>query len=59
MAKAKAHGATSRIVNGPAAADDPSHALRLEAAQDLVRRCKTQLADAEAALALLQDKKEN
>ena len=43
--------ATTRIVNGPAAADDPSHALRLEAAKDLVARCKRQLAGAEADLA--------
>ena len=47
------HNATTRIVNGPIAADDPSHALRLEAARDLVERCKRQLAGAEADLALL------
>lgn len=45
-----AHNATTRIVNGPVPDDDPSHALRLEAAKDLVERCKRQLAAAEAEL---------
>jgi hypothetical protein len=50
-AGAGAHSATTRIVNGPVPANDPSHALRLEAAKDLVERCKRQLAAAEAELA--------
>ena len=29
--------ATVRVVNGPVPSDDPSHALRLSAAKDLVR----------------------
>lgn len=47
---AGAHGATTKIVNGPVPDDDPSHKLRLEAAKDLVERCKRQLAAAEAEL---------
>ena len=56
---AKGHDATVKAVDGPVTVDDSSHALRLAAAKDLVRRCNAQLADAEAALALLQGKKEN
>lgn len=55
-----AHNASVRIVNGPVPADDPSHQLRLDAAHDLVARCKRQLAGAEAELArLLAEPKEN
>ena len=51
-----AHDATVRSVSGPVPPDDPSHALRLSAATDLVRRCRIQLANAEADLARLTPK---
>ena len=46
----QAHPATVRIVNGPVPDDDPSHALRLAAAEDLVARCERQLEAAKADL---------
>ena len=57
---AGAHNATTRIVNGPVPDNDPSHKLRLDAARDVVERCRRQLAGAEADLALLlKQQKEN
>jgi hypothetical protein len=47
---ARVHPAAVEIVNGPVPDDHPSHALRLAAAEDLVDRCKRQLANAEADL---------
>jgi hypothetical protein len=51
---ATAHNATVEIVNGPVPDDHPSHALRLAAAEDLVKRCKRQLTEAEAELARIR-----
>jgi hypothetical protein len=58
----KSYRPAVEIVNGPVPDDHPSHALRLEAAKDLVQRAKAQLKKAEAALAQViaeQKQKEN
>jgi hypothetical protein len=53
-AKITAHPATVETIDGPVPDDHPSHALRLAAAEDLVDRCKRQLATAEAELARIR-----
>ncbi len=51
---AEAKNAMVKTQDGPVPADDPSHKLRLEAAEDLVKRAKNQLVQAEADLAKLK-----
>lgn len=55
---AAAYPAMVKTQDGPVPADDPSHAIRREAAKDLVTRIKKQIAQAEKDLAEAKDGEE-
>jgi len=55
---ASAYSAMVKTQDGPVPADDPSHAIRRDAAKDLISRIKKQIAQAEKDLPEAKDGEE-